>query len=329
MGEGFANAVVGGAKKLIREAIESTLFVAGVSGWRIAKNGSAEFNSITIRGGTSTQGVILMYTGTPALGNLFASLAQAAGNDSFGNAYKRGLAIYDPATAGRYLNADLIAGLATLLLNPDSSLYSNGNLNAQAIAVDSGRPLAVLSSPYAIGGTPALINMYGQSVGGAFGPLVSVQADLEVSGIGQVQTVEISGSAVTITSTALQDVTGIVLPVVSGGTYLINITGARILNAATVAGFGFSGPSTSRYRGFLKGMVAAGPTNAPSFNADTVLTNAIVFNTDTASGSGKTFELTGYVTFSASGNLQFRAQRSGATDMTVLTGTRMTLTRVA
>lgn len=47
---GFANAVIGGAKKLIREAIESTVFQTGVSGWAIRKNGSAEFNNLTARG---------------------------------------------------------------------------------------------------------------------------------------------------------------------------------------------------------------------------------------------------------------------------------------
>lgn len=47
---GFANAILGGASTLIRTAIQSAGYVAGVSGWRIQKTGAAEFNNIVIRG---------------------------------------------------------------------------------------------------------------------------------------------------------------------------------------------------------------------------------------------------------------------------------------
>jgi hypothetical protein len=47
---GFTNAVVGGAAKLIRFAIQSPNFVHGVSGWSINKDGTAEFQSLTARG---------------------------------------------------------------------------------------------------------------------------------------------------------------------------------------------------------------------------------------------------------------------------------------
>lgn len=47
---GFANAVVGGAEFLIRSAIKSANYIATVSGWRIAKDGSAEFSNGTFRG---------------------------------------------------------------------------------------------------------------------------------------------------------------------------------------------------------------------------------------------------------------------------------------
>lgn len=48
--EGFDNPVVGGQSKLIRSAIQSPNYVAGVSGWTINKSGTAEFNSATLRG---------------------------------------------------------------------------------------------------------------------------------------------------------------------------------------------------------------------------------------------------------------------------------------
>jgi hypothetical protein len=47
---GFKNTILGGAETLIRSAIKSFNYVVGVSGWRIAKDGSAELNDATIRG---------------------------------------------------------------------------------------------------------------------------------------------------------------------------------------------------------------------------------------------------------------------------------------
>lgn len=47
---GFNNPVVGGQSTLIRIAIQSANYVAATSGWRIAKDGSAEFNNAIIRG---------------------------------------------------------------------------------------------------------------------------------------------------------------------------------------------------------------------------------------------------------------------------------------
>lgn len=46
----FTDSIVGGIGTLIREFIQSPNFVTGVSGWRISKNGDAEFNNIFIRG---------------------------------------------------------------------------------------------------------------------------------------------------------------------------------------------------------------------------------------------------------------------------------------
>ena len=48
-GSGPSNPILGGTV-LIRDAIKSRNFVAGVSGWQIATTGNAEFNAATIRG---------------------------------------------------------------------------------------------------------------------------------------------------------------------------------------------------------------------------------------------------------------------------------------
>ena len=95
---GFAHDIAGGQGILITIAERSPNYVPGVSGWAIFKNGTVEFNSGVFRG-TVTAGVFqgtrfiinsagaFFYTGAPALGNLFLSIASQAGTDQFGNNY--------------------------------------------------------------------------------------------------------------------------------------------------------------------------------------------------------------------------------------------------
>jgi hypothetical protein len=47
---GFSNAVVGGAETLIRSAIKSFNYVAGLTGWRISRDGNMDMNGGTFRG---------------------------------------------------------------------------------------------------------------------------------------------------------------------------------------------------------------------------------------------------------------------------------------
>lgn len=98
---GFQNPVVGGTALRI-PAIQSPNFQAGSTGWIVRNDGSAEFNNVVIRGSTLTQGVILQYSGTPAAGNLVASIAATAGTDAFGNAYLAGVTTYATDASGRY-----------------------------------------------------------------------------------------------------------------------------------------------------------------------------------------------------------------------------------
>lgn len=51
----FKNAILGG-DTLVRDAIQSANYVAGVSGWRISRDGNAELNDVTIRGHWLIQG---------------------------------------------------------------------------------------------------------------------------------------------------------------------------------------------------------------------------------------------------------------------------------
>lgn len=46
----FGNDIIGGGGELVRERMRSRNYVAGVSGWQIERDGTAEFNDTTIRG---------------------------------------------------------------------------------------------------------------------------------------------------------------------------------------------------------------------------------------------------------------------------------------
>lgn len=69
---------------------------------------------LVVISGTSSNGTVglFVYSGTPANGNLVASIASTAGTDQFGNAYLAGITSYDPAVTGNIVN--LLAGVITL-----------------------------------------------------------------------------------------------------------------------------------------------------------------------------------------------------------------------
>lgn len=96
----FSNPITGGQGALIRPAIKSPDYDPGVSGWSINRDGSAEFNNLTVRGtfnGTDyvvSEDGIFFYDGTPAAGNMTGSWAPMNGIDPYGNAYIAGLTLY-------------------------------------------------------------------------------------------------------------------------------------------------------------------------------------------------------------------------------------------
>lgn len=92
MSDGFSNSTVGGIGNLIRKFIQSVPFVSGSTGWRIGRDGTAEFNGATFRGGVVVSGNngVLFYSSTPAHGNLVGSISPTGGVDAFGNAYPTG-----------------------------------------------------------------------------------------------------------------------------------------------------------------------------------------------------------------------------------------------
>jgi hypothetical protein len=106
---GFANPILGGGGSLVYPSIHSPDYVHDSAGWTINKDGSAEFNNLTIRGtfaGTDyiiNNSGLFFYSSTPASGNLVMSIASSAGSDSFGNSYPKGFNVQSgilPAITG-------------------------------------------------------------------------------------------------------------------------------------------------------------------------------------------------------------------------------------
>jgi hypothetical protein len=98
---GFENNIVNASNELTRSSMESPNYVHGVSGWTINKDGTAEFNNLTVRGTFYGLNFVLnntglfFYSGPPALGNLVLSIVgSVSGTDAYGNVYKPGVAIY-------------------------------------------------------------------------------------------------------------------------------------------------------------------------------------------------------------------------------------------
>ena len=100
MGMPFPQPVTGAGGVLVIPAIHTPNYVPGVSGWSANQDGSAEFSDLTLRGvfqGTDYEinaSGAFFYSGTPAPGNLIASVTNVAGTDGFGNAYLAGVTSY-------------------------------------------------------------------------------------------------------------------------------------------------------------------------------------------------------------------------------------------
>lgn len=141
------NNILGGTV-LMRAAIRSPNFVTGSSGWSINNDGSAEFNNIVIRGGAIISGTALYYSGTPALGNLIASINPGAQfTDIYGNTVLHGIASYN-ATGGADALYALLQGSGLIFADSTGTIFNNAavvDIVQQGIA--SSAPALRLRSP--------------------------------------------------------------------------------------------------------------------------------------------------------------------------------------
>lgn len=183
--------VIGGVILRI-PAIQSPNFVHGVSGWAIFQNGSAEFNNITLSGGSLVIGAagqgVFVYSGTPAFGNLIVSMASASGSDAFGNTYPTGFGVSVGAIPGTLINAGTIGttqiannAITTALIAAAAvatANIANGAVTTTQIAAAAG----ILGSQLS-----ASANISGSQLAAAAG-ITAGQVSFSARGIGGITT---------------------------------------------------------------------------------------------------------------------------------------------
>lgn len=169
---------------LVLPSIRSSNFVTTVSGYSVNNDGSAEFNNLTIRGTFIGADFIInasgafFYNGTPATGNLVASITTAAGTDSFGNAYKKHITVYGPAST--YVEALASTTAKVGLGTGDAAEVTPGLIDTLITGSGITRSFAMIAqSPIASGlaGHLVQLQLYGPSVDGTtFPPQAVLQA---------------------------------------------------------------------------------------------------------------------------------------------------------
>lgn len=139
----FENPLTAGTV-LVRSDIRSQNYVASTSGWIIEAGGDAEFNNLTIRGVFEGNTFVLnsdglfLYDGTPALGNLIASIAPAPGTDGFGNVYLDGIVTYAGTDFAALNVGNLLVGVTAAGYAPAGLVGLSGSDGLFASSPTSG-----------------------------------------------------------------------------------------------------------------------------------------------------------------------------------------------
>lgn len=116
-----------GLGNLVIPSVQSPGFLTGVTGWRIQKNGNAEFNNITIRGvfnGTDfiiNSTGIFFYSGPPGFGGLSQSIVPGAVQvtDPEGNTALPGITTYQQS-GGTYYANNILASQIVIWTAPNA-----------------------------------------------------------------------------------------------------------------------------------------------------------------------------------------------------------------
>ena len=108
MSGGFNNPIVGGGGALAYPSIHSPNFEHLIQGWTIDRDGSAEFQNLTLRGTINGNDYVInnlglfLYDGAAGPNTLILAMASAPGTDQYGNAYSApGISISAPGLTGK------------------------------------------------------------------------------------------------------------------------------------------------------------------------------------------------------------------------------------
>ena len=152
---GFQHDIAGGGGDLIITSVQSPDYAAGVSGWQIRKDGSGEFNNLSIRGTFNGTDFVInssgafFYSGTPAAGNLISSNAPSTTTqDDFGNqVIGGGTATYDDSSGiATALAAGYVAFYSGSLSGGWSALSSVSGDTSGNLQVNAGSELQLVGS---------------------------------------------------------------------------------------------------------------------------------------------------------------------------------------
>lgn len=174
----FQNPIVAGTT-LVRQAIKSPDFVAGVSGWIVRYDGSAEFNNLNIRGSgvfgnptgqrvtISNTGIIQIYNTSNQLCAQLDSTGLMLYNPATGVLVTKissaGLLVQDAATGGQ-VQTVLAAGKSVLSLQPPNVV---GHTYGPAVILGNSMATAdawlQLDSPQIDGANTSTILIYGEN----------------------------------------------------------------------------------------------------------------------------------------------------------------------
>lgn len=191
MPDGFSNPIAGGDGSIIRPALKSPNYAAGSTGWSINKDGSAEFNGVTVRGtiilGNGTANTIILDNTRDAIfvydnaGHLVQSIAPVGGNDSFGNSYQSGIVNYLPGNVAVYTQ------ISNGLINLSNGVTLPANVESEfGGGVNADQPgIRLISSN--VGGDSANLDLWGGSLTQApyaeiSGSGANLQMDVHIAG---------------------------------------------------------------------------------------------------------------------------------------------------
>jgi hypothetical protein len=290
---GFSNPVVGGQGTLIRDLIKSPNFLSNVRGWQISRDGSAQFNNLTIRGAFNGTNFVLnssglfFYSGNPATGNLIESITDAAGNDGLpagGNAFLQGntsylfaagvftavnmnggvISWYESASASGPWTLFSAIGFAWNNVTGGSLLLQAGNQvklgqagNAIWDEINQKLNLPAAGGPFVTGETWHVMPAFGAGFShGTPAPSYRLNADNTVSLTGQVNVTAgtTSGTVVTLPSSAYFPLSVKTFPVPIGAGTPATSGSARV-NIGTIGNIVLAGgPTVAAYTFSLDGI---------------------------------------------------------------------------